>query len=104
MDSPRGLVYDASTRTLYVQHPPDITAYHDDNGDGVSDREETLVKGIGFDLSFKKGTTLGLTGMLERARGLGGELTVEAAPGRGTRVTAELPLELPVKQSKQMKV
>ena len=61
-------------------------------------------KGIGFDLSFKKGTTLGLTGMLERARGLGGDLTVESAPGRGTRVTAELPLELPVKQSKQMKV
>jgi len=61
-------------------------------------------KGIGFDLSFKPGTTLGLTGMLERARGLGGDLTVESAPGRGTRVTAELPLELPVKQSKQMKV
>src|SRR3989475_4498457 len=61
-------------------------------------------KGIGFDLSFKPSTTLGLTGMLERARGLGGDLTMESAPGRGTRVTAELPLELPVKQSKQMKV
>ncbi len=53
MDSPRGLVWDASTSTLYVQHPPYITAHHDDNGDGVADREEVLVKGIGFDLKFR---------------------------------------------------
>jgi len=57
-------------------------------------------KGIGFDLNAKAGTTLGLTGMQERARGLGGDLTVESAPGRSTRVTAELPLERRVKQWK----
>ena len=51
VDSPRGLAYDAGT--LYVLHPPDLTAYHDDNGDGVSDRAETLVKNIGFDLKFR---------------------------------------------------
>jgi signal transduction histidine kinase len=43
---------------------------------------------------------MGLTGMRERACGVGGDLTVESAPGRGTRVTAELPFELPVKQWK----
>ncbi len=31
MDSPRGLIYDAGT--LYVLHPPKLTAFHDDNGD-----------------------------------------------------------------------
>jgi PAS domain S-box-containing protein len=35
----------------------------------------------------------GLVGMRERARLLNGELTVESAPGSGTRVTAELPFE-----------
>jgi PAS domain S-box-containing protein len=57
-------------------------------------------KGIGFDVSLKSSRTMGLTGMRERACGLGGDLTVESAPGRGTRVTAELPFELPVKQWK----
>ncbi|HEX2986654.1 MAG TPA: PAS domain-containing sensor histidine kinase [Chloroflexota bacterium] len=33
---------------------------------------------------------LGILGMSERARLLGGEITVESEPGRGTRVTAEL--------------
>jgi hypothetical protein len=51
MDSPRGLVWDDGT--FYVLHPPDLTAYHDDNGDGVADRSDTLVKGMGFDLKFR---------------------------------------------------
>src|SRR5437879_2669416 len=40
MDSPRGVAWDASTRTLYVMHPPKLTAYHDDEGVGVANREE----------------------------------------------------------------
>ena len=66
MDSPRGVIFDAGT--LYVLHPPDLTAYHDDNGDGVADRSETLVKGIGFDLKFRgadhttNGIRLGIDG------------------------------------------
>jgi putative heme-binding domain-containing protein len=73
MDSPRGLVHDAGT--LYVLHPPDLTAYHDDNGDGVADRSETLVKGIGFDLKFRgadhttNGIRLGIDGYLYVAVG-----------------------------------
>ena len=75
MDSPRGLVYDASTGTLYVQHPPFITAHHDDDGDGVADWEEVLVKGIGFDLKFRgadhttNGMRLGIDGFLYIAVG-----------------------------------
>ena len=45
MDHPRGLVWDGATNTLYVQHPPFLTAYTDANGDGVADRSEVLVKG-----------------------------------------------------------
>ena len=73
MDSPRGLIYDAGT--LYVLHPPDLTAYHDDNGDGVADRSETLVKGIGFDLKFRgadhttNGIRLGIDGYIYIAVG-----------------------------------
>ncbi len=73
MDSPRGLIYDAGT--LYVLHPPDLTAYHDDNGDGVADRSETLVKGIGFDLKFRgadhttNGIRLGIDGYIYVAVG-----------------------------------
>jgi len=35
---------------------------------------------------------LGLTGMQERARLLGGSLTVESEPGKGTTVTIEAPI------------
>jgi len=51
MDSPRGLVWDAGT--LYVLHPPSLSAYRDTNGDGVADTSEVLVSGIGFDLKYR---------------------------------------------------
>ena len=38
------------------------------------------------------GASSGLTGMRDRARLAGGRLTVDSAPGGGTRLTAELPL------------
>ncbi len=40
--------------------------------------------------------TLGLVGMRERAHLLGGRLRIEPAPGGGTRVCLELPLEQPI--------
>jgi hypothetical protein len=46
MDHPRGLFFDTSTDTLYVLHPPFITAYHDKDGDGVSDSSEVIATGI----------------------------------------------------------
>ena len=73
MDSPRGLVHDAGT--LYVLHPPDLTAYHDENADGVADRAELLVDGIGFDLKHRgadhttNGIRLGIDGYLYVAVG-----------------------------------
>jgi signal transduction histidine kinase len=52
--------------------------------------------GRGFDPALtatSDGIHLGLQGMRERAESLGGALVIETGPGRGTRVTATVPLE-----------
>jgi signal transduction histidine kinase len=49
--------------------------------------------GHGFDPQRSRG--LGILGMEERVRRLGGTLTIDAAPGRGATVKAELPLPAP---------
>jgi signal transduction histidine kinase len=53
--------------------------------------------GKGFELPERMGDLasngkLGLAGMQERARLLGGSLEVESEPGKGTRVTVEAPV------------
>jgi signal transduction histidine kinase len=54
-------------------------------------------RGVGFrpEAMPAEGGSSGLSGMKERAELLGGQLVVEAAPGHGARVTAELPVHLP---------
>ena len=62
----------------------------------VEPRAATLVvtdDGRGFDPAAVPPGRLGLVGMRERARLVGGEMRVESAPGRGTRVEVVLPLE-----------
>jgi signal transduction histidine kinase len=46
--------------------------------------------GAGFDKKVVRG--LGLLGMEERVRSLGGRLKIDSQPGRGTTISAELPL------------
>jgi signal transduction histidine kinase len=46
--------------------------------------------GAGFETRFVRG--LGLLGMEERVRRLGGRMRIDSQPGRGTRIEAELPL------------
>lgn len=53
--------------------------------------------GTGFAPSDVVRRGLGLASMEERARLVGGRVTVESAPGRGTRVEAWLPLEAPAR-------
>jgi PAS domain S-box-containing protein len=48
--------------------------------------------GFDFQAALAAARSSGLAGMYERAAGVGGRLTVDAAPGRGTRVLAELPV------------
>jgi signal transduction histidine kinase len=47
--------------------------------------------GIGFSPERLRG--MGILGMEERVKRLGGSLTIESAPGKGTTVLAELPVE-----------
>jgi len=51
--------------------------------------------GVGFEPSRPKSGEpgLGLTHMWERAESLGGKLTVESTPGKGTKIIMEAPLE-----------
>ena len=49
-------------------------------------------EGQGFDLAKLRQPGIGLAGMEERAGMLGGQLTIESEPGRGTRVTLDLPI------------
>jgi signal transduction histidine kinase len=61
----------------------------------VSDRTlQVLVEdeGVGFDVSAVRAGA-GLGGMRERVTILGGELEIVSAPGSGTRVSAQLPLD-----------
>lgn len=52
-------------------------------------------EGCGFDLASARGESgHGLRGMEERLAPYGGKVSVDTAPGRGTRLTAELPADL----------
>jgi hypothetical protein len=89
MDSPRGAVFDG--RTLYVMHPPFLTAYRDTDGDGVADWSQDLVTGFGRDLDFRGAdhTTnqveMGIDGWLYVAAG---DYGYQKAVGRdGTQIT-----------------
>lgn len=54
-----------------------------DNGRGMNMQKITI------------GRSLGLLGMTERAAALGGEVEILSQPGRGTTVTARVPIEAP---------
>jgi PAS domain S-box-containing protein len=61
--------------------PPDLILEVRDNGRGLAQAPDTTGR-----------TSLGLLGMRERAVHLGGTVEIEGAPGKGTRVTARIPL------------
>jgi len=65
------------------------------------EKESELVRievqdwGVGFDVRQKKGKAMGLRGIRERAKLLGGQAQIESESGGGTRITVDLPLETP---------
>jgi signal transduction histidine kinase len=68
------------------------------------DRLQVLIEdaGRGFDAGRSDATAvrgLGLIGMRERASQFGGRFTLESAPGRGTRVSIDLPVVRPPGES-----
>ena len=57
--------------------------------------------GIGFDPDFRNAAAgIGLVGMHERLRLVGGTLSVRSAPMRGAEILAEVPLSLSSNQAK----
>lgn len=77
----------ASRISLAMTFPDDlIKLVVEDNGKGFEPRDRTGPTRQGG---------LGLYGMEERAELLGGSLTVDSDPGKGTRVTALIPLARP---------
>jgi len=71
--SPRGIIADG--KTVYVMHPPDLTAYRDTDGDGIADEKDDLVKGLGFGLDVRSSDhstnniTMGIDGWIYVAVG-----------------------------------
>jgi signal transduction histidine kinase len=61
------------------------------NGDGI--RLRVVDDGVGFDPDgpSARGGGFGLVSMRERARAVGGQITIESAPNRGTSVEVALP-------------
>jgi putative membrane-bound dehydrogenase-like protein len=53
MEHPRGVVYDGGA--LWVLHPPLLSVFHDNDGDGVADRQDALVTGLTTDMIDKRG-------------------------------------------------
>ena len=104
MDSPRGIVVVSEPLTarqnpqsprktsLIVLHPPTLTAFHDDNGDGISDRSEVLVKGIGFDLKTRgadhttNGIQVGIDGWIYVAVGDYGFVNAVGTDGQSVQL------------------
>src|SRR4051812_1192798 len=73
VESPRGLYWDDGA--LYVLHPPFLHVFHDDDGDGVADRSEQLLEGLGFTLKTRgadhtiNGIRMGIDGWIYIAAG-----------------------------------
>ncbi len=53
VEHPRGVCYRQGA--VWVMHPPTLSVFHDENGDGVSDRHETLVTGLTTDQITNRG-------------------------------------------------
>ena len=86
--SPRGIIADG--KTVYVMHPPNLTAYRDTNGDGIADESDDLVKGLGFGLDVRSADhstnniTMGIDGWIYVAVGDYGY--ADAVGKDGTRI------------------
>lgn len=87
MDHPRGLFYDNGS--LWVLHPPLLSVFHDDDGDGTADRSEVLVSGLTTDELHNRGadhTTngirIGIDGWIYIAVGDFGFTEAKGADGR----------------------
>ena len=89
------IVQEALTNVVRHAAVPDVTVSIQSDSQSMHVRVED--RGAGFDAAsmLTARNTGGLAGMQERATLLGGRLTIDSAPGHGTRLSAELPLGEP---------
>lgn len=81
--------------TNVIKHAGIKTAHiHAEKIPGGKIRISIEDRGIGFIPHLENGRTFGLFSIRERAAALGGQLDIDSAPGRGTRVSLTLPLEV----------
>ena len=86
IDSPRGLIWDHDR--LYLLHPPHISVFYDQDGDGVSEASQRLVSGIAFDFDQRppdhttNGLELGVDGWIYIAGGDFGFMDAVGTDGR----------------------
>jgi signal transduction histidine kinase len=87
------IVQEALTNVARHAHVNQVTVEVQVNQDTLRAKIED--HGIGFTRTAASTAafSMGLTGMSERTVSLGGRLTVESAPGIGTCVTAEFPID-----------
>lgn len=53
VEHPRGVLYRGGS--VWVMHPPTLSVFRDDDGDGVADRRDTLVTGLTTDMIANRG-------------------------------------------------
>lgn len=53
VEHPRGVCVRGNS--VWVMHPPTLSVFHDDNGDGIADRQEVLVTGLTTDMVTNRG-------------------------------------------------
>ena len=53
VDHPRGVC--VRGKSVWVMHPPTLSVFHDDDGDGIADRHEVLVTGLTTDMITNRG-------------------------------------------------
>lgn len=87
MEHPRGLFYDNGS--LWVLHPPYLSVFHDEDGDGTADRHDVLATGLSTDQVNQRGadhTTngirMGIDGWIYIAVGDFGFVNATGSDGR----------------------
>lgn len=83
------LVQEGLTNVAKYAHASEVTLSVKAEGDHV--RVQLEDDGVGFDAAQAKLSTHGIAGMRFRIERLGGRLSVESRPGKGTRLDAILP-------------
>jgi signal transduction histidine kinase len=90
------VVQEALTNATRHGRPTEVFVALARGGQSVSGYIED--DGLGFDTQVPRraeaGRGLGLVGMRERLAAFGGTLTITSAPGRGTAVRFDVPLEI----------